>query len=269
MSAGRTTAEARGDLAERMLPVAAHMAMLVHGDGGPQDIADVLAGLDATERTALIVVLAGLVDPDRPIGTALGGFDFDHTDTPVIESWNPEDPVSSLAEEFDAEVEADFIDPAAVDAYLAGRDVTITKRERLEAVRVAVESGMMYPDLDGLHNLRPGSTSTFVSRSRMTFHDWGMAFPEFGEPVAPFTERMVLAIRERAADGATDLEQAMSYGVARETITNVASGKTYKAVGGPIRQPRENVPGAATRTMWAHTSAVPPARESAELAAAS
>jgi hypothetical protein len=256
----RTAAEARGDLAERMLPVAAQMAMLVHGDGGPGDIAQVLAGLDDTERNALVVVLAGLVDPDRPIGAALGAFDYDHTDTPVIESWDPRDPVSSLAERYSTEADGAYVDQAAVEAYAAGRSVEVTKRERLEAIRAAVGQGLTYGDLDALHGLRQGSTSTFVSRARMTHQDWGLKFPEVSEPAA-FSGSDVVEIRKKSADGTTDIELAMAYNVTKTTIGNIVTGVTYVRYGGPLREPKDNKPGGATRTLWAHTSPTSPLAE--------
>lgn len=57
------TAEQRGDLAEELLPIAARLACLVHGDGGVEDVQQLLDGYDVQELTALAVVLAGLVDP--------------------------------------------------------------------------------------------------------------------------------------------------------------------------------------------------------------
>jgi hypothetical protein len=77
------TATERGDLAQRLLPVAAGLACIVQGDGGQQDIAHILDPLTDAERTTLIVVLAGLVDPDRSIADALAFLAWDETRTPV------------------------------------------------------------------------------------------------------------------------------------------------------------------------------------------
>lgn len=263
MNTNGYTADAvsRGDLAEDMLPVAAHLAVLVHGDGGPQDVREVLAKLDDVQKNALIVVLAGMVDPDRPIGAVLGWLDFDEHGGTAAPAWDESDTVRTLAEAPDPQWDPAFIDPAAVDAYLNGRPVKVNKGERLEAIRIALARGLMYPDLDALHNLAEGATSTFISRSRKTFQEWAIPFPPLARPDATltFTEPEVIGIRHRSAAGATDAEIAMSYGVARETITRLVSGDSYKQFGGPIRPKRENIPSVASRTLWAHTSAQAPA----------
>jgi hypothetical protein len=59
----------------RCCPKAANLAVLVHGDGGPEDIAEVLERLDDTQKNALIVVLAGMVDPEQPVGKGLSWTD--------------------------------------------------------------------------------------------------------------------------------------------------------------------------------------------------
>jgi hypothetical protein len=66
-----------GDLADRLVPVAAGLACLVHGDGTSHDIAHVLNRLDEQQRIALIVVLAGLVDPDAALDDTFGYLDWD------------------------------------------------------------------------------------------------------------------------------------------------------------------------------------------------
>jgi ActR/RegA family two-component response regulator len=71
------SATERGDLAERLLPIAAGLACVVHGDGDHRDVAHILAELDQAERDALIVVLAGLVDPNTTVVAALGYLTWD------------------------------------------------------------------------------------------------------------------------------------------------------------------------------------------------
>lgn len=73
----------RGDLAERLLPLAAALACVVHGDGGPKEIQHALVQLDDVERDALIVILAGLVDPDARLRDVLGYLDWDETGAPA------------------------------------------------------------------------------------------------------------------------------------------------------------------------------------------
>jgi hypothetical protein len=71
------TPEERGNLAERLLPHAAHLICLVHGDGGPRDIQQALARLTAEEAAALPVILAALADPDRQLAEALAWVTWD------------------------------------------------------------------------------------------------------------------------------------------------------------------------------------------------
>jgi hypothetical protein len=73
----------RGDLADRLVPIAAGLACIVHGDGDQRDIAHVLAQLDQVERDALIVVLAGLIDPDATIADTFGYLTWDEHGMPA------------------------------------------------------------------------------------------------------------------------------------------------------------------------------------------
>ncbi len=68
------SAQECGDLAEEMLPVAARLATIVQGDGGREDVAELLGRLDLMQTGALAVVLAGLVDPDRSWVPCGGGW---------------------------------------------------------------------------------------------------------------------------------------------------------------------------------------------------
>lgn len=67
----------RGDLAERLLPIAATLACITHGDGDQRDITHTLRRVAPDERDALIVVLAGLVDPDALLVDAIGYINWD------------------------------------------------------------------------------------------------------------------------------------------------------------------------------------------------
>jgi hypothetical protein len=73
----------RGDLAERLLPVAATLACIVHGDGDQRDIAHTLRRVQPDQQDALIVVLAGLINPDVPLADALGYITWDETGRPA------------------------------------------------------------------------------------------------------------------------------------------------------------------------------------------
>lgn len=78
-----STPAERGDLAERLLPIAAGLACITHGDGNHRDITYTLRQLDQQERDALIVVLAGLLDPDTRLVAALGYITWDETGRPA------------------------------------------------------------------------------------------------------------------------------------------------------------------------------------------
>ncbi|MFF8610843.1 hypothetical protein ACF06X_33595 [Streptomyces sp. NPDC015346] len=250
------SAKERGDMAEALLPIAAHLVTLVHGDGGPRDVHQALARLDATQKDALLVVLAGLVDPDQPMGAALGWLDFNEHGETVVPTWGEKTPLRDLAP--DPELEDDYVDEAAIRKYVLGVRIEVTPQERLEAVVRCVARGMTYLEIDAMHGLTKGSTSTFISRTRRAYEQRGQVFPEMIRPDAPRTldDAKVLRIRqEYAAGGVTDMELAMRYGVARNTITRVLLGQAYGHVGGPLRTKKENKPGEQTRTVWARGKA--------------
>lgn len=233
------TAEQRGDLAERMLPVAAHLAALVHGDGGPEDVAQVLAGLDETQKNALIVVLAGLVDPEQPVGKALSWIDVTRHGALGVSSWMGQLPLKEHVPDDVEEVGDDYIDEVAVRQYLRGVNSEVTKRERLEAVARGVRTGMDYPEFDAMYGLRKGSTATFVSRMRRRLIDLGEPVPSMERPEQRvFSEEEVIKIRERSATGVPDVDLALSFGTDPRTIGHICRGHRYPKYGGPIREAR-------------------------------
>lgn len=65
------TPRQKGELAERMVPVAAELACAVR-EKDADGIGEILAGLDAQELTALAVVLAAMVPVDDPVSRLLG-----------------------------------------------------------------------------------------------------------------------------------------------------------------------------------------------------
>lgn len=68
---------------ERMVFKAARLAAIVHGDGGAWDISNHINYLDRDELRALVVVLAGMVDPDQTVEQALGYITWDEHGRPV------------------------------------------------------------------------------------------------------------------------------------------------------------------------------------------
>ena len=63
---------ARGRLAEKLVPVAAALAGIVHGDGDVNDVAKLIGKADRRDWPALMVVLAAGWDLDRTTGEVLG-----------------------------------------------------------------------------------------------------------------------------------------------------------------------------------------------------
>ena len=70
-------------LVERTIPVAMRMIGAVHDDGLPT-IARTLAPLSDQERAALIVVLAAMVDPDKPVSELLAWVNWESTPTETM-----------------------------------------------------------------------------------------------------------------------------------------------------------------------------------------
>ncbi|MFD7980269.1 hypothetical protein [Streptomyces sp. NPDC059071] len=252
---GNLSASERGDVAEAMLPTAAHLVALVHGDGGPSEVGEVLAKLTPLQKDALLVVLAGLVNPDQPLSAALGWLDFDEYGHTVVPPWGERTRVRDLAPEPALEEnDVGHVDDIAVRKYAEGIRVAVTARERLAAVVVCVARGLTYLDIDAMHGLKKNSTATFISRTRRAYELRGEKFPEIVRPDATrvLTEAEVVEIRERSHAGATDLALALSYGVNAKAISDVCRGRSYQQYGGPIRQPKKNTPGRNTRVVWAH-----------------
>lgn len=234
------TAQQRGDLAEQMLPVAAHLAVLVHGDGGPEDVADVLAGLDGKQKDALLVVLAGLVDPEQPVGKALGWLDFNEHGSLTVPSWSEQRSVRDLAPEPADGLDDDYVDQVAVTKFVRGFRVdSLTDAEFLAAVQQCVVQGMTLSDVDVLRKWPRRTAENWVNRLRKQYQRSGRAFPSLAKPtMKQFTEADIVAIRERSAEGATDLELAMSFDTNRETVRAICRGQRYTQYGGPIREKR-------------------------------
>ncbi|GAA3154180.1 hypothetical protein ACFQ0X_43975 [Streptomyces rectiviolaceus] len=250
------TVEERGDLAERLLPVAANLVTLVHGDGGPQDVHGVLATLDSHEKDALLVVLAGLVDPEQPLGKALGWLEFTEDRDLAVPPWTDGRAVRELAPE--PVVEAEAIDPVAVRRYVQGSGVEVSEPERLAAVRELAAAGMSYTDIDSLRALEGGDTGKFVNRMKKRHERSGRPFPAIHAHSKPdaFTPVQARQLRERyASEDVTDLELAMSWGVTRKTMTALLSGETYRTAGGPIREKRTKASAASKQGFIGHPNA--------------
>jgi hypothetical protein len=132
---------ARGDLAERVLPVAAQLACLVHDAGGRRDIHQVLARLADGEKDALITVLAGLVPTDTPLGSLLGYLTWDETGKRT-DPTKTAITLRSLAEHYRPTQQAPYIDEIAVGHALSGRKVPLTRAERRAVIVRGLVAGM-------------------------------------------------------------------------------------------------------------------------------
>lgn len=259
------TAQQRGDLAESMLRVAATMTVLVHGDGGPEDVQEALAELDDTQRTALIVVLAGLVDPEQKLSKALGWVEFDETGTLAVPRWDEKRTVRDLAEEQELAEDPDYVDMVAVRRYLAGARMPLSDTEFLVALEHAAAQGLAMNELDRRQGVTRNVNGDRVNRMRKAYERAGRELPavlQAGEKHPEFTDAQVVEIREKyAAGGITDLELSLQYGRSRKAISSLLSGASYRNAGGPIRAPRGPKPKEVSRSGFAgHTGAAPTER---------
>ncbi|MFJ1993015.1 hypothetical protein [Streptomyces asiaticus] len=250
------TVDERGDLAEEMLPVAANLAVLVHGDGGPEEVRDVLDGLNDAQRNALIVVLAGMVDPDRPMGTVLGWLDFNEHGQQIVPDWNDKATLRDVADRAAEDADDwDGVDHVKVERWLKGFPAKLTREERVEAILEGFRRGMQYRDLDHLSGVKSGTTLQFISRERRAAHARGEDFPDDVLPSTSnrMSEAAVIEMRERAAAGATDMEIALAFNVTPSTAGRIVTGGLYSKYGGPIRAKKDGQPREESRVMWLHS----------------
>ena len=77
------TPEARGDLAERLIPKALDLAGLVHGDGGAQDIDAFLRRLTLDDAGPLLVILAAMVNVEATTADILAWCTWDEFGRPL------------------------------------------------------------------------------------------------------------------------------------------------------------------------------------------
>lgn len=232
--------EQRGGLVEEMLPVAANLAVLVHGEGGPEDIAQVLAGLDEGQKNALIVVLAGMVDPDRPVGKGLSWTAVTKNAALPMPAWLEQKPLRDHTTDTVNEMDAEFVDWAAVEKFMKGFRVEVTDADFLAAVKKGVAAGMSLPDVDLLRRWPPKTAENWVNRLRKRYRRAGREFPSLAPPseTPNFTEEQVVEMRTRAAGGATYLDIALAFSCNRETVAQICRGRRYRQFGGPVREGR-------------------------------
>lgn len=145
--------------------------------------------------------------------------------------------------------------------FLAGELVELSREQRLAAIVEGTWRGMSYLDIDRVRRVPKHTTAQFVSRTRKRYRRDGKAFPAMKSRML-FTDQQVVEMRELyAAGGITDLEIAMKFGVPRNTVSHALSGRSYRQVGGPIREGRTDDAKKASRMEFCgHTDAVAPDR---------
>jgi hypothetical protein len=233
-----TAADQRADQAESMLPLAAELATMVHGDGGPEDVAQLLDGLEPHDVTALVVVLAGLVEPDRSLGVLLGWLDFDEHGSRVEPDWDNRTTLRQIADERLAErCSGDIPDEVAVDRFLAGEPIRLTADERLHIIVTARAANPPRPwaEIDALLGHKSGSGAGYRAwlRARRAANARGKTIEGTTAPQERLTAEQVVAIRERAQD--TPLPAlAVETGMQLRALRNLVQGKTYRDAGGPV-----------------------------------
>ncbi|MFJ2752744.1 hypothetical protein [Streptomyces sp. NPDC087297] len=232
----------RGDLAERMLPVAGRLASIVRGDGGLQDVQHVIWSLGEQERVALLVVMAGLIDPDAPVSDALRWLEFNEngeTIVPELPGWNQGVTLRDLGEELPVDTDPADLDEVAIDRALKGdRTVQLNRAERLRAILSGREQGKTYLEMDELLGYRPGASNQTVLRACRAAEARGEVLEVAPSDSRVLTQQEVVAIREGAAAGATDVELALRHGVSRPAVSRLVAGVTYAQYGGPLRGAR-------------------------------
>ncbi|MFZ3475255.1 hypothetical protein ACODT3_42885 [Streptomyces sp. 4.24] len=251
--------EERGDLAEKMLPVAGRLASIVRGDGGLQDVQHLLAGLGAQEQVALLVVLAGLVDPDTPVADALRWLEFNEngeTIVPELPGWNQGVSLRDLGEELPVDTDPADLDEVAVARALKGdRSVRLSRAERLKAILTGRKQGKSYIEMDALLGYRPGSANKAVLRACRAAEARGETLEVAPPDSRVLTQQEVVAIRKEARAGATDVELALRHGVSRPAVSRLVSGATYAQYGGPLRGAPTSEEGSGGRRVTARQEA--------------
>ncbi|MFE3202158.1 hypothetical protein [Embleya sp. NPDC059237] len=131
-------------LIESLLPLAAQLIVLVHGDGGRSDIGEFLEGLSDDERWALLVVLAAMVNPDRSLGAALGWVTWDERADPGALGLADTRRIRDVAQLPDEEPpdDAELIDPQVLERSLGGEFAVATPLEQRAVVEAAAREGV-------------------------------------------------------------------------------------------------------------------------------
>jgi plasmid maintenance system antidote protein VapI len=159
-----------------------------------------------------------------------------------------------LTGEADRETEAvpQEAEKELIAAYLQGEWVKLTDEQRLAAIAEGVRRGMSYLDIDRAQSQASNTTAQFVSRTRKRYRRQNLPFPKaLSKPNRlTLSDEQVIEIREAyAAGGVRDMDLAIKYGVSRNVISHLVSGRNYRHVGGPLRKGRSAASKAASKAM--------------------
>lgn len=141
----------RGDLAERLLPIAATLACIARGDGDQRDIAHTLRRVAPDERDALIVVLAGLINPDTPLVEALGYMTWDETGRPAANS---------------PDLSGTLRDIAAKQHVASGIDQLLAAEQKHAAYVLHYDRRLTYPEIGERLGVTPETVCRWVVARR-------------------------------------------------------------------------------------------------------
>ncbi|MEE1838147.1 hypothetical protein [Streptomyces sp. SP17KL33] len=192
------TAEERGDLVDELLPLAAHLACIVRGEGGPQDIEAALEELTGYEKTALIVALAGLVDPDTSLADALAYLTWDENGDATPPVQRDHRTIRTLATRYRARRRrAPYVDMARVMRRLRGEPLHLTSHERTAAVEYGVRRmGQSYTVIAERLDMEKAAVMRTWERVKKRARRSGETWPDSPQFT---TDRLLQNARRRAA----------------------------------------------------------------------
>jgi hypothetical protein len=181
---------ARGDLAEALILDAAGLAVAVREETR-EEIAARLAGLSRTELEALAVVLAALVDVERPLTHALGWVNFDEHGAPAP-ARTPVKPcrdrsIRDSAPRALLKNQPKAVDMVAIDQALAGRGRPLNQTERMVAVDRGIRAGMDYDQVAKALGMEKRAVATAWNRLKIKARAQGRYVPS--EPVGQIVPR--------------------------------------------------------------------------------
>lgn len=169
------TAAERGDLAEALIPEAGALAVAVREEPRKQ-IADRLKGLSRHELEALAVILAAMVDPDRPMKDTFAWVDFDEYGDPL--PWmKPAKRTVREAAKKPPRIRGG-VDEVAVRRALTGEPVPLNSRERTRAVEIGILRGLDYDGVADVLRMNREAVKQSWDRTKKKRREAGLPVPE-------------------------------------------------------------------------------------------